>query len=177
MVLKLVRWITVTGCIKYSLTPYLGSVCGFSRAYSVSSICFVSSTCFVSNPDRVLDSSDVESSDVNLKVTKFGEFVMSPLHFVVRYNDKFYTNVSFTNEIRYIMFRVSVGLYKFIFYMCTNRGSYKQVLSKNVYISIYTKKNALDLSSQLAGAVFCKACIDRTQPVKVTVVSICTDVE
>lgn len=99
-------------------------------------------------------------------------FLTRPIHFIVRYNDKFYTNVLFTNELRYILYKMKTGRYNFTFLMCTTKGIYKQVFEESKNVGIFTKRDALELSSRLAEAVYGRFCIDRTQPVKLWIENI-----
>lgn len=106
--------------------------------------------------------SDSKISDKSLLL------LTSPIQFIVRYNDVFYTNVLFTNEMRFIMYKLRVGYYKFSFSMSNLRGIYIQVFDIDVHVGVLTKRDALDISCKLAKAIYGRLCIDKTQPVKVT---------
>lgn len=111
--------------------------------------------------------SSLESREVSEEVVfKNVVFELSPIHFTVKYEGKYYTNVEFTNEIRYILGRLELGRYIFEFSMfdIESRG-YKVVLKHALKVGIMSRFQALDLSNRFAESVYRTNKYDRTKSV------------
>lgn len=95
------------------------------------------------------------------------ELELSPIHFVVKFEGKFYTNVEFTNELRYILRRLNLESYVFTFYMYnTERNDYSVALTTVVNVSIISMLQALDISARLAEVVYKRNIYDKTKTVR-----------
>ena len=106
---------------------------------------------------------------VNLENPAKFTVVVNPIHFIVRYEGGYYTNVLFTNELRYIVYKLNAGVYTFIFYMCYTDKVYRVVFESEVNVGVFTKMTALELSGKVACAVYNISKLDRTRPVKVEI--------
>ena len=106
---------------------------------------------------------------VNLQNPAKFTVVVNPIHFIVRYEGGYYTNVLFMNELRYIVYKLNVGVYTFTFYMCYTDKVYRAVFESEVNVGVFTKMIALELSGKVACAVYNISELDRTRPVKVDI--------
>ena len=106
-----------------------------------------------------------------LEVVEPGDYLteleLSPIHFVVKFEGKFYTNVEFTNELRYVLRRLDLDSYIFTFCMYnTKHDEYSVMYTTVINVNIESITQALDISAQLAEVVYNSNIYDRTKCVK-----------
>ena len=82
------------------------------------------------------------------------ELELNPVSFVVKYEGRYFTNIKFTNELRYVLCRLSQRGYKFTFFMYHKEDErYKEVLNSFVNVGVFSREEALMLSSRLAEVI------------------------
>lgn len=160
---------------------------GFSRACLQSFSNLEDSEVVLSNSNSEPDAESVKSfsgvdvgvidDDINTDTypdtdanADYIELELSPVHFVVKYEGTFYTNVEFVNEIWYVLHRLGLNSYIFEFYIFDNEcEKFVKVLNCVVNIGIMCKIQALNLSNKFAKAVYRLNRYDKAKGVKLRV--------